>query len=161
MNCLHELDIHYQRGGNSKASREAFGKSAEKTAELLGISRAKVERLRAISDHASPELMNAVKQGRISANKAYNATMAARKAAQETEKSVLDDENTREQLAGIRLERLSALRKSLIGFMEKRVEREIQEFPEIRYTTEEIASVIGDAKKAVEENLYKLISKEN
>ncbi len=45
LNCLTELDKRYKTSEERRASREArTGKSAEQTASLLGVSRAKVER---------------------------------------------------------------------------------------------------------------------
>ena len=60
LNCLTELDKRYKTSEERRASREArTGKSAEQTASLLGVSRAKVERLRTVNDHASDESQDA------------------------------------------------------------------------------------------------------
>lgn len=55
LTCVRELDKLRTRGGDrrsaeaiSKASREAFEKSASKTAQRVGISRATVERARTV-----------------------------------------------------------------------------------------------------------------
>ena len=84
LNCLTELDKRKKSGpAKSLASRDAKpGKSSEQTAKLLGVSQAKVERLRTVNDHASDEIKEAVKSGAMSANKAYEATMEARHAAE-------------------------------------------------------------------------------
>ena len=81
LNCLTELDKRKKKGpAKSIASRDAIpGKSAEQTAALLGVSPAKVERLRAVNDHATDEVKEAVKSGKMSVNKAYNKTMVARR----------------------------------------------------------------------------------
>lgn len=84
LNCLTELDKRKKTGPTKGlASREAKpGKSAEETAAILGVSRAKVERLRTVSDHGSDEIKDAVKSGEMSVNKAYNETMDARRRAE-------------------------------------------------------------------------------
>ena len=81
LNCLTELDKRKKKGpAKSIASRDAIpGKSAEQTATLLGVSQAKIERLRAVNDHATDEVKEAVKSGKMSVNKAYNKTMVARR----------------------------------------------------------------------------------
>lgn len=138
LTCIEELDNRkMSRGGGAKASREAFGKTAEATADLLGVSRAKVERLRAVQDHASKEVQDAVATGEMSVNRAYNETMRQRResdSATAAEKPV----------------RIAALIKSIGSMISKRIERETQEYPEIGYSeTEkeklklEIAEAIG------------------
>lgn len=77
-----ELDKRRVRGGDhmsekAKASHEAFapaGKSAETTAELIGTSRQKVEKARAVLDKAAPEVKAAVASGDMTINKAYQET---------------------------------------------------------------------------------------
>lgn len=88
LTCIREVDKLKQRGtpernadGTMKplASCEANGKSAQKTAEIVGVSRATVERARAVIDKATPEIKEAVKSGEMSINAAYNKTVTARK----------------------------------------------------------------------------------
>ena len=90
--CLEALDNVRTRGGDvkskdykkSKASHEANdlskGKSAQVTAKKLGISRAKVEKARAVmSDNTPIEIKEAVKSGEKSINSAYNEIRGAKK----------------------------------------------------------------------------------
>ena len=70
------------------------GKSAEKTAELLGVSRTKVERIRTVMDNAPDDIKRMVKTGRMTVNSAYNRTVGARRSADEPfdiSTKVLDD----------------------------------------------------------------------
>jgi hypothetical protein len=84
--CIAELDKRRQRGGDRKSEESKApcgaidnGKSAEETADALGISSRKVERARTVIDHAPPEVRQAVEAGDMSINAAYTATQAARK----------------------------------------------------------------------------------
>ena len=81
INCINELDKRKSVGRPKKISSDEgiSGGSAENTGKLLGISRAKVERIRAINDHASDEIKEAVKSGEMTVNMAYNKTMDARR----------------------------------------------------------------------------------
>ena len=82
LHCLEVLDRRKDRSNNfntaPKASHEALdepaGKSAAATAEILGTSRAKVERARAVLDHAPEEVKAQVQAGAKSINAAYNET---------------------------------------------------------------------------------------
>ena len=117
LNCLTELDKRKKTGpAKSLASREAkLGKSAEQTAALLGVSRAKVERLRTVSDHATDEIKDAVKDGKLSLNKAYKATMDARHAEEDSDETDSDD---------IKADRLLALENSYCCAIAARTDRE-------------------------------------
>lgn len=83
--CIETLDKKKPRGGDrrseeakSKASSDAIektsSKSAKETADLLGISATKVERIRNVLSNGDPDTIEAVKNGEISANKAYQKT---------------------------------------------------------------------------------------
>ena len=140
LNCLTELDKRKKTGpAKSLASREAkLGKSAEQTAALLGVSRAKVERLRTVSDHASDEIKDAVKDGKLSLNKAYKATMDARHAEEDSDETDSDD---------IKADRLLALENSYCCAIAARTDRELKQYPDIRYSAKELAAL---RKKIVE-----------
>ena len=133
LNCLTELDKRKKKGpAKSIASRDAIpGKSAEQTATLLGVSQAKIERLRAVNDHATDEIKEAVKSGKMSANKAYRATMEARHAA---ERENSDPEQ-------IKAERLLALEASYCSALTARTDRELKQYPDIRYTDDELTDL--------------------
>ena len=140
LNCLTELDKRKKTGpAKSLASREAkLGKSAEQTAALLGVSRAKVERLRTVSDHASDEIKDAVKDGKLSLNKAYKATMDARHAEEDSDETDSDD---------IKVDRLLALENSYCCAIAARTDRELKQYPDVRYSAKELAAL---RKKIVE-----------
>jgi ParB family chromosome partitioning protein len=93
--CVVELDKRKDRTLNfksdsSKAPDGALGKSASETANLLGVSTRKVERIRSIMDNANDEIKRMVKTGRMTVNSAYNRTVGARQPFEITRK-VLDD----------------------------------------------------------------------
>ena len=140
LNCLTELDKRKKTGpAKSLASREAkLGKSAEQTAALLGVSRAKVERLRTVSDHASDEIKDAVKDGKLSLNKAYKATMDARHAEEDSDETDSDD---------IKADRLLAMENSYCCAIAARTDRELKQYPDVRYSAKELAAL---RKKIVE-----------
>jgi len=85
MKCLEELDKRRDRGGDrgnqyiggkvAKAQDCAFGKSAQNTASLLGISSRKIEQTRTVMDRAPEDVKAAVQSGKMSINAAYNRTV--------------------------------------------------------------------------------------
>ncbi len=87
LNCIKELDKRQAVGRPKKIvssdtiseEEQKTGVSSKNTADLLGISQTKVAKCRAILDHASEEIKNAIKAGEVSLNKAYNQTMDARR----------------------------------------------------------------------------------
>lgn len=135
LTCLGELDKRRSVGRPSKKipSREGIsGESAEKTADLLGISRAKVERLRAVNDHASDKVKTAVKNGEMSVHKAYKAAMEKHR-----EESCGNAPQSEKSLEEIRADRKKALVKNILTFVKARFERENHEYPDLRYTLAE------------------------
>lgn len=152
--CLNELDKRKTIGRPKKIpSREGIsGESAKNTADLLGISRAKVERLRTINDHASDDIKKAVLSGKLSANKAYKATMDARREAEE------EKDSEKDQGPG-KAERQAALQDSICGMIEARIEREMREYPDVAYAEEEIEHVRQAVISKLTTELNKLVSK--
>ena len=95
--CIEALDRRKQAGRPSEklASKKANfkkGKSAQETAKLVGTSRAKVERVRTVLEHAEEPVKEAVKAGEMSINRAYQETQETRR-AQETGKPVFNRTN--------------------------------------------------------------------
>jgi len=93
--CIEALDKRRERGGDhgnqytggkvAKASNGAIGKSAQETAKTVGVSRSKVERARTVLDKADAETQEAVREGKITINRAYQKTKAkSNPAAEET-----------------------------------------------------------------------------
>ncbi len=95
------------------------------------MSQAKVERLRAVNDHASDEVKEAVKDGKLSVNKAYKATMEARHAAKR-------ENSDPEQ---IKADRLLALEASYCSVLTARTDRELKQYPDVRYTDDELTDL--------------------
>lgn len=89
MACIAEVDKLKDKGGDKGnqytggkvaiAPCGANGKSAQDTAEVVGVSPRTVERARTVIDSATPEIKQAVESGDMTINAAYNATVAARK----------------------------------------------------------------------------------
>jgi hypothetical protein len=82
--CIAALDRRRTQGRDNEgrftgASNEASGKSAQETAKMVGISRAKVERVRTVLEHAEEPVREAVTAGELSINRAYQITQEQRK----------------------------------------------------------------------------------
>ncbi len=98
--CVVELDKRKQAGRPLNEAKKLaqpcanFGKSAEETASLLGVSTRKVEQIRTVMDNANDEIKRMVKTGRMTVNSAYNRTVGARRNENEPfeiTRKVLDD----------------------------------------------------------------------
>lgn len=79
LKCLRELDQRRHVGRPKKGVDSQYGRSSTAMAKILGISCSKVEKLRAINDHAPDEIKEAFRQGKYSINGAYQATMEPRR----------------------------------------------------------------------------------
>lgn len=80
MKCIQELDkrkplIDNLSATTPRAPHGALGKSAQGTAQLLGINHRKVERARTVMDNAPEDVKAAVQSGQMSINAAYNRTI--------------------------------------------------------------------------------------
>lgn len=98
LSCLNELDKlrSSNMGRGDKVAQHCAtldkGKSSKQTAETLGISARKVEQARTVQDHADEETVQAVKDGNMSINKAYNETQERRKAEAEPKEEEQDEQ---------------------------------------------------------------------
>ena len=158
LNCISLIDSKHSRGGSSKTAREVFGNSAQKTASLLGISKTKVEKLRAVNDHASDQVKDAVLNGDLSVNKAYNETMAARRDAKSTSDAADDWKNKsfapEEQLPSIKELRIENIPVIIIDALERTIKQEKKHYPDFHYSEEEIAGI----KSAVLNGLDRILN---
>lgn len=87
--CIQVLDQKKARGGDRRSEGaksnppnggiETTASSAEELGNTLGISTRKVERVRTVMDHADEATKEAVKQGELSINRAYQETQKKRK----------------------------------------------------------------------------------
>jgi hypothetical protein len=93
MACIEALDEIRPRGGYREGALassmpQSCGKasgrsaSAKETAEIVGCSPRKVEQARTVENHADPEILEALKKGEMSINKAYQETQKRRNGAQ-------------------------------------------------------------------------------
>ena len=94
-----------------------------------------MERLRTVKDHGSDKTKAAVASGKMTINKAYNETMKQRRVEKHPGQEI--------RLADVKKERLKALEESIIKMVAARLEREIQEYPEIRYGEQERRELIA------------------
>ena len=159
LNCISQLDKRNPAGRPSKTpSREGVsGESAKHTADLLGISRAKVERLRAVNDHGSDKVKNAVASGKMSVYKAYNETMAARRAAAEKASASTAERTVTE----IKAERSQAIIKSITEIVKNRLVRECQEYPDVAYSQQEKAEINAQLSAKITDLISTMLSGEN
>ena len=83
--CIEALDRRKKQGEGQerdkgkfqpKAPNGALGKSSRETAKLVGVSPRKVERARTVLAQADEEVKAAVKEGKMSIHRAYEATRA-------------------------------------------------------------------------------------
>ena len=141
--CLAALDERKKVGRPEKTtSNEVIsGRTSKKTAELLGTSPTKVEKLRTINSHATPEIRESLTKGDISVNRAYNETMRHRRAGENHIREVAPEDAKKE--------RLKALEESIIKMVSIRIEREIREYPEIRYGEQERRELIARCVSAI------------
>lgn len=95
--CLEAVDQRREQGGDRrsgdfKTSNEGMkhgrSASAKSTGELLGISRAQVERLRTVKDHGDNDVKEALKNGTLSINGAYEETQQRRRERGEIPKRI-------------------------------------------------------------------------
>ena len=131
LTCITELDKRMKEGRpNKTATRVAVnGRSSANTAKLLGTSRGKVEKIRTINDHASEEVKDAVKAGKLSVNKAYNETLKTRKQKQlETEEDLM-------------LARQTTLQDTICGMIRNQIQREMKNYPNSPFSEEASAEM--------------------
>ena len=143
LRCLSELDKRKKAGRPKNGSTDP-GKSADRTASLLGISRAKVERLRAVADHGTETIKLAVLSGDLTVNRAYVITMEARR----MNECKSEDE--------FKAARLSVLEKSISKGIRERVDHEHRKHPDVRYTPEELHSLMGKIISGLKKELFNL-----
>ncbi|MDD5698800.1 MAG: ParB/RepB/Spo0J family partition protein [Victivallaceae bacterium] len=127
LQCVSELDKRRDRTLNfeaktSKATHVALGKSANETAEVLGIGRGKVEKARAVLDKAPDEIREAVKSGEMSINRAYNQTVNPPQGSPESLDRAAEEIGNVEKVFDIVKKRLSREQiKELIGLLQQAV----------------------------------------
>jgi len=80
LRCVAALDQRKPQGQRTDLAQSCAksGKSAEQTAELLGVSSRKVEQTRTVLDHADEPTRQAVERGEKTLNTAYRETQARR-----------------------------------------------------------------------------------
>ena len=132
------------------------GRTSKNTANLLGISRGKVEKLRTINDHAPSEIRDAVTSGSMSIDRGYKETIKQRRQNEIAATEPL----TGEELQKMKNARLEAIRISIIKMTAARLEREIQEYPEIGYSPDEKERIKQEIIMAVEKYIDSLPNQE-
>lgn len=113
MSCIEALDEVRPRGGDRRSEQgsampQCCGKesgrsaSAKDTAQIVGCSPRKVEQVRTVMKHADHDTQEAVKNGEMSVNRAYNETQKRRKdtpAAESTSEQAPEEPHTEVNVA--------------------------------------------------------------
>lgn len=146
MKCISALDQRKKKGPQKD---RPHGKSADRTAMLLGTSRIKVEKIRSIIDHAPEEIKEAIRSGNLTINKAYVITMEKVK----TDKYSNTDE--------FRKGRLAALGLDIGKIAKSRIEFELKRAPSIQLTKKEAAELLTVISATLIIELDKLTKKGN
>lgn len=138
MECLNALDSRKKVGRPSKTTLNNVisGRTAPQTAKLLGTSQTKVERLKTINVHATPEVKQALKDGKMTINKAYGETMAQRR---QIEKNLPDYDKGK-----VKETRLRTLKKDFARLIQIRVRRELHEYPNVEYEAQDFCKLIRE-----------------
>ena len=158
MACLSALDQRKQVGRPSKitSNKVISGRTSKQTADLLGTSATKVEKLRTIDSFATPEVKKSLIDGNISVNKAYNETMAARRENPRDLTAVMQ-----KTPAEIKDERFKVIVKSITEMVKNRLERESREYPEITYSQQEKAEINAQLSAKITDLILTMLSGEN
>ena len=93
----------------------------------------------------------------MSVNKAYNETMAARRAAAEKTSAPTAEKTAAE----IKAERSQALVKSITEIVKNRLVRECQEYPEVTYSQQEKAEINAQLSAKITDLVSTMLSGEN
>ena len=144
MKCISALD-HRKKKGPQKD--RPHGKSADRTAMLLGTSRIKVEKIRSIIDHAPEEIKEAIRSGNLTINKAYVITMGKRNVSK-----CRDEDELRAAMAG-------ELKKNLIKAVRDCIVELKKKYPGILLTKDQAAEVLKAACATLKTELDKLTMK--
>ena len=150
LECLKALDERKTIGRPSKmtSTNVVPGRSAPRTAKLLGTSQTKVERMRTINAHAAPEVREALRDGKITVNRAYDETMRRRR-EEEARLPGYDAQKAR-------AEKIRTFEKDFARLIDIRVARELREHPDFEYTDDEREGLIMRCLRKAEESLRRL-----
>jgi len=126
LQCVSELDKRRTKAeaGAMKGKKLATGvaRSSEKTADVLGIGRGKVEKARVVLDKAPDEIREAVKSGEMSINQAYNQTVNPLQGSPESLDKATKEIGNVEKVFDIVRKHLSREQiKELIGLLQQAV----------------------------------------
>ena len=145
MKCISTLDQRKKKG--PQKDRAALGKSADRTATILGTSRSRVEKIRSILAHAPEEIKDAIKSGNLTINKAYVITMGKRKGSK-----CRDEDELRAAMADELKKTLSKAFRDFIAELKKK-------YPGILLTKEEAAELMKELSETLKTELDKLTQK--
>jgi hypothetical protein len=110
--CIEILDQRKPRGGDRRSEAVQSKRqdcpienggcsSAQETGDLLGISERKVKQARTVMDHADESTKEAVKQGDLSINQAYQKTQEKRKRTAAKRKKTNANEKATDEVQGL------------------------------------------------------------
>lgn len=141
-------NVNAQTGNNvPSGTHRRVHRSSEHTAELLGTSSRKVERLRAIKDYNDPDIIKAITDGTMSANRAYEIIQSRKRESKLLESMSPED---------IGDWRRNELMKSLLAKVRKHLLLEARQYPGIVYShdstlrfADEFADQVGDMMREI------------
>lgn len=132
------------------------GKSAAKMADIMNVSTRKVERLRKIAKDGSDATKQALSDGKITINKAYEDTVLECAARKQTDEENVPELSQEEKFKlGLKL-RLKNIPDNLIAALEKEVKFEKMHYPYLHYTETQIASIKDVVLSKIDSVLNKL-----
>ena len=146
MKCISALDKR-KKTGRPKNGDVLPGKSADRTAMLLGTSRIKVEKIRSIIDHAPEEIKEAIRSGNLTINKAYVVTM------EKVNTDMFKTEADKKKAFMVALEiDITKIIKTRIGLEQKR-------HPDFRISGKEATELLKNLRAMLKTELDKLTMK--
>ena len=141
---------------NGSNLSEPQGKSSERLAKTLHIPTKRAERLRRVVQDGSEEVKQAMCNGKISLNKAYNETIA-KKAAEKKNNSPEDVSITpEEQLKLAKKLRMQSIPENLIAALEREIKSEKEKYPGIIYSEKQISAIKDTVISKLDNILNKL-----
>lgn len=146
MKCLSLLDRR-RKAGRPRTGDPTPGRSAERTAMLLGTSRGTVEKIRSILDHAPEEIKDAIRSGNLTIKRAYVITMEKRNISK-----CRDEDELRIAMATELKKNLSKAFRDCIAELKKK-------YPGVLLTKEQAAEVLKVACATLKTELDKLTQK--
>lgn len=133
------------------------GRSSKEIADALGVSSRRVERARAVAKSGETEIQDAVKNGDMTVNSAYDA-LRAKKHAEKLQSDQLTGkfESEEEKTNWHKQTRMESVIDSLDSWFEMRLQREKGEYPDVTYTSSDHEKLLKQAIEIVKTHINAL-----